>query len=154
MNRVDCDAVIIGGGPAGAVAGIYLSRAGLNTIIAERKVFPRETLCGEFLSLEVTSHLKELDLFQKFLSLNPNLISSFQFTSGRRRFSTGLPFEGYSLKRSIFDYFLLSEARKSGAEIYQPAEVKDVSSRVEGFITQLQSEGRTFDIHSRFVLGA
>ncbi|HEY6907541.1 MAG TPA: FAD-dependent monooxygenase [Ignavibacteriaceae bacterium] len=154
MNRIDCDAVIIGGGPAGAVAGIYLSRAGLNTIIAERKVFPRETLCGEFLSLEVTTLLRELGLFQKFLSLNPNLISSFQFTSRRRRFSTRLPFDGYSLKRSVFDNFLLSEASKSSSEILQPAEVKDVTCKGEGFITRIQSEGKLLDIHSRFVLGA
>jgi flavin-dependent dehydrogenase len=154
MNRTDYDVVIIGGGPAGAIAGINLARAGLSTVIIERKIFPRETLCGEFLSIEVTNHIKELELFDKFLSLNPNSISSFQFITKMKSFSTGLPFEGYSLKRSIFDNFLLTEAKRTGAVIFQPAEVKDVIKGTGAFTTHFISAGRILEISSRFVIGA
>lgn len=154
MNKTDCDVVIIGGGPAGSVAGINLAVTGLRTVILERKNFPRETLCGEFLSVEVINHLKELGLFEKFLSLNPNRISSFQFITINKSFSTDLSFEGYSLKRSIFDNFLLTEAQNAGAEIFQPAEVKDVSKGNGNFTTEFKSEGKILSVSSRFVIGA
>ncbi len=154
MNKTDYDVVIVGGGPAGSVAGINLAGRGFRTVIIERKIFPRETLCGEFLSVEVINHLKVLGLFEKFLSLNPNRISSFQFITKRKSFSTDLPFEGYSLKRSIFDNFLLTEAQKAGTEIIQPAEVKEIIGEKGKFLTQLKSDGKILNISSRFVIGA
>lgn len=40
MERVDCDLLILGGGPAGLAAGLYAGRAKLNTVIVE------ESICG------------------------------------------------------------------------------------------------------------
>ena len=40
MARVDCDLLILGGGPAGLSAGLYAGRAKLNTVIVE------ESICG------------------------------------------------------------------------------------------------------------
>ena len=40
MQRVDCDLLILGGGPAGLSAGIYAGRAKRNTVIVE------ESICG------------------------------------------------------------------------------------------------------------
>jgi len=40
MTRVDCDLIIMGGGPAGLSAGIYAGRSKLNTVIIE------ESICG------------------------------------------------------------------------------------------------------------
>ena len=116
MNKFEFDVIIIGGGPAGSVAGIYLSRFGFRTAVIERKPFPRETLCGEFLSLEVADQLRSLCLEDKFLSLQPNKISSFKFINRNRVFSSDLPFPAFALKRSIFDEFLLKEAEDSGVQ--------------------------------------
>lgn len=38
MERVDCDLLILGAGPAGLAAGIYAGRAKLNTVIVEESV--------------------------------------------------------------------------------------------------------------------
>lgn len=40
IQRVDCDLLILGGGPAGLTAGLYAGRAKLNTVIVE------ESICG------------------------------------------------------------------------------------------------------------
>lgn len=154
MGKTDFDAIIIGGGPAGAAAGIHLSRAGLNTAIIERKTFPRETLCGEFLSKEVTESLRTLNLFGKFLELNPNKITSFRFITGNKIIESGLPFDGFSLKRSILDDFLLKEAAISGAKVFQPAEVKEVTMNQEYFSVQVNTGEKTSNLLSDFVIGA
>lgn len=49
MERVDCDLLILGGGPAGLSAGIYAGRAKLNTVIVE------EGVCGG--QAATTSHI-------------------------------------------------------------------------------------------------
>ena len=100
MDRDNFDVIIIGGGPAGAAAGIYLSRAGLNTAIIERKTFPRETLCGEFLSKEVTESLRDLNLFEIFSGLDPNRITSFCFVTDKMIIESKLSFEGLGVNMS------------------------------------------------------
>jgi menaquinone-9 beta-reductase len=40
------DVIIVGGGPAGATAGIVLAREGLDVLVLEKKKFPRFKLCG------------------------------------------------------------------------------------------------------------
>ncbi len=154
MKRTDFDVIIIGGGPAGSVASLYLARAGLRTALIERAAFPRETLCGEFLSLEVIEHLRNLTLEKKFLELEPNSIKSFRFISGKRVFGSELPFESFSLKRSIFDEFLLNEAVNSGLNLFQPAEAKEIVNEGERFVVRIKSEGEIKELSSRFVIGA
>src|SRR5256885_16406545 len=44
------DVLIIGAGPAGAAAAYHTARAGLATILVDRKSFPRGKVCGDGLT--------------------------------------------------------------------------------------------------------
>ena len=54
------DLAIIGGGPAGASAAISATRQGARVLLLERGRFPRHKVCGEFVSAESLSLLKDL----------------------------------------------------------------------------------------------
>src|SRR5262245_11845619 len=54
------DALIVGGGPAGATAAILLARAGWRIAVVEKKPFPRRKVCGEFISATSWPLLREL----------------------------------------------------------------------------------------------
>jgi len=41
------DLLIVGGGPAGAIAGLVAARAGARVCIVDRAAFPRDKLCGD-----------------------------------------------------------------------------------------------------------
>ncbi|WP_374450313.1 NAD(P)/FAD-dependent oxidoreductase, partial [Stella sp.] len=56
------DLVIVGGGPAGATAGLYAVRAGLRAVVLEKARFPRDKVCGDAVSGKSTSILRELGL--------------------------------------------------------------------------------------------
>ncbi len=54
------DLAIIGGGPAGAAAAFTAARRGLSVAIVERGEFPRDKVCGEFISPEALPLLSQM----------------------------------------------------------------------------------------------
>ncbi len=135
------DAAIIGGGPAGSATALFLRRLGLSVCIIEKKQYPRETLCGEFISNEVTESLIELGLFADFEKLSPNTIDTLHVHTERGQTIEGdLGFTAYGMKRGTFDHFLLSQARNRGAAVIQPAEVDEIV-RTGGRYTLRYTEG-------------
>ena len=156
MKTYNYDIAIIGGGPAGAMASLYLSNFGIESCIIEKKRFPREVLCGEFLSCEVVSSLKKLNLFNKFLALSPIEINAFRGFGDR---GTGLflplKFPAYAIKRSVFDSFLLNEVKEFGANIYQPAEVQSIVKESNKFLLKVKGRDKSeYFIRSSFVIAA
>jgi menaquinone-9 beta-reductase len=147
---------IIGGGPAGSTAAIYLADFGFDVCLIEKKVFPRDILCGEFLSREVVKNLKELNLFDNFLKLNPNPISSFNLIDDdSKEIFAQLSFQAFGLKRSTFDNLLLSCVKEKGVSVYQPYEVTEIIKENEGYLLSLKSSKRHSDtISSRYIIAA
>jgi menaquinone-9 beta-reductase len=147
---------IIGGGPAGSAAAIYLADFGFDVCLIEKKVFPRDILCGEFLSREVVKILKELNLFDNFLKLNPNPINSFNLIDDdSKEIFTRLSFQAFGLKRSIFDNLLLSCVREKGVTVYQPYEVSEIIKENESYLLSFKSSKQHSDtINSRYVIAA
>ncbi len=150
-----CDVAIIGGGPAGSTAAIYLAKNNFNVCLFEKKSFPRETLCGEFLSHEVSEILSHLNIFEKFLELKPNLINRLSLNfPNKNKISTPLGFEAFGLKRSVFDNFLLQEAKEKQVQIFQPAKVLSVN-RTNGVYSIAYSESNsTKIIYAKNVIAA
>src|SRR5437588_12938894 len=60
------DALIIGGGPAGAATALSLARAGWTVALVERKAFPRRKVCGEYLSASNWPLLERLGVAEEF----------------------------------------------------------------------------------------
>ncbi|MBP1683127.1 MAG: FAD-dependent oxidoreductase [Ignavibacteriaceae bacterium] len=138
MIEQTTDILIIGGGPAGSTSALYLSQLGFDITLVEKKAFPRETLCGEFLSKEVTDILIELNLFNDFISLNPNKLKSFRAVDDSGiELKSDLNFEAYAMKRSVFDLLLVEKAQSRKVNIIQPAEVISTTKSNSNFISEI-----------------
>jgi menaquinone-9 beta-reductase len=149
------DVVVIGGGPAGATVSLLLARAGCSVRLVERRTFPRETLCGEFLSHEVIGIIREFGIESELLSLGPAPITRFTLCPDRGpMISESLRFTGYGLKRGAFDQFLLNAAIKSGVKVLQPAEAEEVSRGEDGFEIHCRMSNEILRLHSRWCIGA
>jgi len=52
------DVLIVGGGLAGLVNAVHLSKAGLKILVLEKNDYPKHKVCGEYISKEVLPHFK------------------------------------------------------------------------------------------------
>jgi geranylgeranyl reductase family protein len=53
--------VVVGAGPAGATASIFLSKSGIDHVLLDKSFFPRDKVCGDALSGKVLPILKKID---------------------------------------------------------------------------------------------
>ncbi|MBK8740329.1 MAG: FAD-dependent monooxygenase [Betaproteobacteria bacterium] len=74
------DAIIVGGGPAGATAGILLAQAGWRIAIVEKARFPRRKVCGEFISGTTWPLLRQLGVTGELLELAGPRCAASRFT--------------------------------------------------------------------------
>ncbi|SIO25607.1 Dehydrogenase (flavoprotein) [Singulisphaera sp. GP187] len=122
------DVVIAGAGLAGGSLALRLARSGARVALLDPARFPREKLCGEFLSPEAWGVLDRLGLAQAVERSGYEPIHRVRLTTPRARvleaeFTSpdGLP--GIGLGRSMLDHLLIQHARAAGAEVIEEARV-------------------------------
>jgi flavin-dependent dehydrogenase len=142
------DAVVLGGGPAGATAALLLARAGWSVAVVEKSVFPRRKVCGEFLSATNLPLLRALGLAEPFLSIaGPEVrhVAIFAgdhvITSDMPRLGRGGDGWGHALGREQLDTMLLQHASASGAAVFQPYTASAVRRRNGLFECELNGPG-------------
>lgn len=126
--------MVLGGGLAGASAALRLARAGIRVKLFERHTGPHHKVCGEFLSVEAQSDLRDTGLEPIALGAVP--IDQVRVIRGKKKVTSRLPFTALGIGREILDEALLDAAGKAGAEVRRG--VKVIAMAPEGIET---SEG-------------
>lgn len=126
------DAVIVGGGPAGATAGLLLARAGWSVVVIEKKPFPRRKVCGEYLSATTLPLLDRLGMGEEFRALAGPTVRHVGLFAASSMLQANLPPPraaacGQALGRERLDMLLLTAAAAAGARVLQPANVVSLS---------------------------
>ncbi|HYF09378.1 MAG TPA: FAD-dependent monooxygenase [Acetobacteraceae bacterium] len=119
------EALIAGGGPAGAAAAIVLARAGWRVRVIEREGSPREKVCGEFLGADAAALLAALGLDVAALGAVP--IAGAQVARGAGAAALDLPFAAWGLPRRVLDEALLAVAAAAGAEVLRGQAVREAA---------------------------
>jgi len=78
MQPNNFDLVIIGAGPSGCTASLFLADSGLKIALIDKAVLPAEKTCGDALSGTVLRILKKIpgNCFDEFLSLEKLKLNS------------------------------------------------------------------------------
>jgi flavin-dependent dehydrogenase len=131
-NEFDYDVIIAGGGPAGASAATHLAMRGARVLLAEQKRFPREKLCGEFISPECALHFERLGVIDRMLAAGPARLGEtvFYARSGKNVSVPSAWFgangSALGLSRAEMDERLLRRAGEAGVTVLEDAQVADV----------------------------
>ena len=126
------EVAVVGAGPAGCAAAIELARAGATIGLLEKAVFPRDKLCGEFLSPIGVRIVEELGCGREFRAAQPAPIErAVVVTPSGVRLEFPFPARAYGMSRLRFDHLLANAAQAAGAELIQKAEIvrADTASR-------------------------
>ena len=137
---------MVGAGPAGSVAAYYLANAGYDVILIDKCKFPRDKICGDFVSPVSQIELAKLGVTctHEFKSAN-RISKATVFLDGNKLVSRvvpkvqGLPRYGRVFPRVLLDKLVLDSACKLGVVFLD--RLKAVDMRVKHRSVELDAEG-------------
>lgn len=130
------DVLVVGAGPAGSAAAAWSTRAGLDTVLVDAQVFPRDKTCGDGLTPRATGELQRLGLedWLRAHTVNHGLrahgFGQTLLLPWPSQPGSSLPSWGSAVARTELDDHLRTVAIKSGALALDGARAVDV--RMEG----------------------
>lgn len=153
----DLDALILGGGPAGATAAAVLAAKGRNVLVVEREPFPRYKV-GESLLPYCYFPLERIGMVDKLRASSFVKKYSVQFAAMDGRVSAPFYFfqhfdhaasQTWQVVRSEFDQMMLDNAVEKGARVLMGATAKRLlmnGGRCEGLM--VERGGETFPLRA------
>lgn len=103
-----CDVLIVGGGPAGSACARQLRRAGLDVLVMDKRVFPRDKVCAGWITPAVVAALElDLDDYTRGRVLQP--IRGFRIGTigGPATTARYTQAASFGIRRREFDHYLL-----------------------------------------------
>ena len=146
------DVIVIGAGPAGTSVSILLAEAGLRVLLLEKSRFPREKLCGEFLSPETLPIFDRLGVRERLLEAGAQTIRQWLLVAPNgRRIEVPLRWiseggEAIGLSRARMDAILLERARECGVMVREGFHVSPRLVRERGLtMIEGRADGDTIE---------
>jgi len=155
------DVLVIGAGPAGAMAAALSRRHGLSVRVLEKTQFPRFSI-GESMLPQSLVLLEQAGMLEAVEKAGFQYKDGAQIVRGERKvdfeFSmktcAGHP-HAYQVTRADFDHILINEAQRQGAEVRYQEEITAVDvSGAEALVTSRDARGRESIHRARFVFDA
>lgn len=109
---IRCDALVVGGGPAGSTCARFLRRAGWDVVVVDRARFPRDKVCAGWLTPGVFPMLELDPADYRAAGLTLQAITAFRTSViGAAPVETRYDhIASYAIRRCEFDDFLLRRA--------------------------------------------
>jgi flavin-dependent dehydrogenase len=135
-----CDVLIVGGGPAGSSCAWGLRNSGLDVAILDRQTFPRDKICGGWITPQVLSELA-IDpaeyapgrVLQPITGFRTGWIGGPSLDTGYKATVS------YGIRRREFDEYLL---RRSGARLLEGIALTSLERDDSGWIVNGQIKAR------------
>lgn len=149
-----CEFAVIGAGPAGAALAALLASRGHEVIVVDRDTFPRDKVCGEFLSYDAVPILQLIGAESLADEVGAPLIDRCSVSGLRRRFEFEFPRAARGISRRTFDAALVDRARSGGARVITATTVTAIEQRDGRFILTCSGQDGDLRIVAQHAFGA
>jgi geranylgeranyl reductase family protein len=152
----DPDVIVVGAGPAGAIAALVLARAGVRVRVFDRARFPRFKLCGDSVNPGALAILTRLGLaaaVEGAIPVDGMIVTSEAGVRCQGRYGNGR--QGCMISRHRLDDALLAGVREVGACVDEGVLVHAPTfdgGRVSG--VEVHGAGKSHHLRARVVVAA
>jgi flavin-dependent dehydrogenase len=147
------DVIVIGAGPAGSTVSTLLARAGLRALLLEKSRFPREKVCGEFITPDCLSVFDRLGARERMFDAGAKIVDQWTLFAPDGR-GVDVPMEwiadghrhAIGISRARMDLILLECARQAGVDAREGFHVSPRLLRENGRIfIDGKADGKTVE---------
>ncbi|MHA1299389.1 MAG: NAD(P)/FAD-dependent oxidoreductase [Candidatus Helarchaeota archaeon] len=161
MSKDVFDVVIVGGGPAGAIAAKKLADAKKSVLLIEKKTLPRHKICSGLISKEAQNILKKEGIpIPKAICVRPRLDKGVKIQKTINSEFFKVPDRFYNVFRRDFDYWLVLKASEAGAEVWSNTEFLNFTKEGEKLVIEMRTadeitnERQIVKIKTDYLIGA
>lgn len=168
IRKIKTQVIIIGAGPAGAAASVFLSRAEIPHLILEKERFPRDKVCGDACGGKTAFVLRKADphwlqeIFECSSEYMPTHGALFFASDGK---SLTIPFSrknvlpghaaGFTTPRITFDNFLFEKLATQYSTIHQNVSLQTIERTPEGLVKATFAENNeNVEVTAPLIIGA
>ena len=144
---LQCDVLVVGAGPAGCAAALTAQRLGLDVLVIDKAIFPRDKCCGDGLTTLALRELEQLG-FEPNISSWVNVEDVFLRSPAGREIRLSLP-NGQGqyaavVKRMELDAALVRLIANSGVQVQQGLAFDQIEINSRGAQVSLQDGNTVF----------
>lgn len=153
------DAIVLGGGPAGATAALVLAQAGRKVVVVEKTTFPRFHV-GESLIPQDMAVFADLGLLDDFASLPKFKKTGVEFAMGDGSAGSRIKFaqsltpgarETFNIERAVLDDAMLNAAKNAGAQVRSDCRVEKILQLQDGDVRVQTAQG---ELRGKYLIDA
>jgi flavin-dependent dehydrogenase len=148
--EVKTDVAIIGAGPAGSTLAALLAQRGVRALLIERDAFPRDKVCGEFLSYDALPILDRLDITPELDRHAAPSITRCRVVGRKTNYEFELPRAARGVSRMLLDDLLFRRALSLGAEDRSGW----TATRVTSTQVDIERDGEKATVSAKAIVGA
>ncbi|MDH4137674.1 MAG: FAD-dependent oxidoreductase, partial [Anaerolineae bacterium] len=152
------DVIVVGAGPAGASAAYFLAGAGIDVLLVDREVFPREKVCGDGLASRALAMLERMglgDWLRGFPEPEVMLFSSPHGQAVRIRPERPEAFSyGRVIPRLKLDEAVVERAVATGARLLDDTKITSLEQQKGGLHLRGERNGQIVYLDARLAIAA
>src|ERR1043165_1684056 len=131
------DVAVVGAGPAGSATAIFLARRGYSVALIDKREFPREKLCGDFINPANWPIFQDLGIVRDVLACSHEKITGFMMSVSGESLEVSFPdfagacAFGLGLRRFDLDAILIERAKADGISVHEGLKIETLTRTAE-----------------------